>query len=67
MGGSDHTHMDFRAGQTTQAGWDLAQVTAAPVSLEVFRVWLCSPEGGLENTEGNGRNRACIMTRDKGK
>lgn len=62
------THVAFRAGQTTRAGWDTAQgSTAAPEALEVFPVSLCSPGGGVGNAKENGKKRASIMTRDKGK
>lgn len=45
----------------------LAQLsTAAPLALEVLHVWLCRPEGGLQNTKENGKKHARIMTRDKG-
>lgn len=56
------THVAFRAGQTSQAAWNLAQVsTAAPVAVEVLCVWLYSPEGGLEYTKENGKKPASIM------
>lgn len=32
------------------------------LALEILHVWLCSPEGGLENTQENGKKCASIMT-----